>query len=96
MFPFLKLGGRAILQRGEVSGQEREALQDALLVLGGRIAEERQAGAGRQIIVAEKVAMTPGRFPRRAGIPEKRPLGWRPFHGKLPGETEERGSGNLP
>ena len=74
--PLLKIGGRALLQRGNVSERERSALNDAALVLGAEIGEEiALAGSDeKRIIIAHKRTPTSLRFPRRAGVPEKRPL----------------------
>jgi hypothetical protein len=43
-------------------------------MLGAVLLEERAAGEGRWIVVLEKRLPTAQRFPRRNGIPEKRPL----------------------
>jgi 16S rRNA (guanine527-N7)-methyltransferase len=72
--PFLAIGGRALLQRGALDAAERQALEDAAPMLGGRFVAERPAGGDRRILIVEKVSPTPTRFPRREGIPEKRPL----------------------
>ncbi|MBV9149657.1 MAG: 16S rRNA (guanine(527)-N(7))-methyltransferase RsmG [Candidatus Eremiobacteraeota bacterium] len=86
--PFLRIGGEAILQRGRFGAAERAALQDALLILGGRVAAEHAIAGDRRIVLLEKSTATPERFPRRPGVPTKKPLGWRSFHGKPTGETE--------
>lgn len=72
--PFLRLGGRALLQRGSFEDSERHALEDAAPILGSTVIEERRLGGDRRILVVEKRALTTNRFPRRNGIPEKRPL----------------------
>jgi 16S rRNA (guanine527-N7)-methyltransferase len=74
LLPFLRTGGVAVLQRGHLGSAERVALEDAALVLGGRVEIETSAGDERRIIVLRKEAVTPSRFPRRTGIPAKRPL----------------------
>lgn len=74
LLPFLAPGGVAILQRGAVEPRERTALEDAALMLGARVAEELALDGGRRLILVQKTAETPTRFPRRIGIPEKRPL----------------------
>ncbi|MBC5815225.1 MAG: 16S rRNA (guanine(527)-N(7))-methyltransferase RsmG [Candidatus Eremiobacteraeota bacterium] len=74
LLPFLRVGGTAILQRGALEEPERHALADAALMLGGRLEDERPLNGGRRILVVRKVGATPQKFPRRAGIPEKRPL----------------------
>ena len=72
--PFLALGGRALLQRGALETPERNALSDAALVLGAELIEERTLNGERRILVLEKRAPTSPRFPRKNGIPAKRPL----------------------
>ncbi len=72
--PFLAPGGRALLQRGALDERERRAMQDAALVLGARVSEERLLAGERRLVIVEKLAPTAARFPRRAGIPAKRPL----------------------
>ncbi len=82
--PLLAVGGRALLQRGQERPGERQALADASLVLGAQIeAELVDPGAeSRRVIVARKTIATGERFPRRAGVPAKRPLCWTPREGE--------------
>ena len=53
----------------------------ALGELGGRLAEVRPVDlpelGNRVLVLVEKVSPTPVRYPRRPGIPAKRPLGIR-------------------
>jgi 16S rRNA (guanine527-N7)-methyltransferase len=78
--PFLFPGGVAVVQRGALSLEERSAVGDAALMLGaeltGEVALERAEGGseGRRILLVTKLAPTPPRFPRRSGVPAKRPL----------------------
>ncbi len=72
--PFLALGGRALLQRGSLGEAERRAGADAALMLGAELKGEVELDGVRRIVLAEKRTPTPGRFPRRTGIPQKRPL----------------------
>lgn len=72
--PFLAIGGRALLQRGTMEERERQALYDAAPMLGTSVVEERSLGGELRVFVLRKEACTPPRFPRREGIPEKRPL----------------------
>jgi len=74
VLPFLEVGGAAILQRGAFSVEERRSLEDACLVLGGELESERKLGEMRRIILVRKVRRTSARFPRRVGVPAKRPL----------------------
>ncbi len=84
--PLLAVGGVALLQRGRLSLAERAATSDAALVLGAAWTGEFAVGEdgveafappgedGRRLLVVTKVAPTGPRFPRRAGVPAKRPL----------------------
>ena len=77
--PFLCLGGLAVLQRGSLSTHESAAATDAALVLGARVEDiiaQEAAGDNRCLLLVRKTAATGPRFPRRAGIPAKRPLCW--------------------
>jgi 16S rRNA (guanine527-N7)-methyltransferase len=77
--PFLELGAAAVLQRGRLDAREREAAVDAALVLGAEIVDEivadpERGDDARRVLLVRKIAPTGPRFPRRAGIPAKRPL----------------------
>jgi 16S rRNA (guanine527-N7)-methyltransferase len=74
LLPLIAPGGVAVMQRGRFAPQERTALEDAALMLGGRVETEDALEGERRILVVRKEAATPLRFPRRVGIPEKRPL----------------------
>jgi 16S rRNA (guanine527-N7)-methyltransferase len=74
LLPFVALGGVAILQRGRMEEAERNALTDASLMLGAEFEGEVALDGERRIVLVRKIASTPNRFPRRVGIPEKRPL----------------------
>jgi 16S rRNA (guanine527-N7)-methyltransferase len=72
--PFLAVGGQALLQRGSLSERERQAVIDAAPMLGAELVGERLLGGERRVLVLRKISPTQARFPRRDGIPEKRPL----------------------
>lgn len=74
LLPFIEPGGKAVLQRGTIDDREHRALEDAALMLGAGIEEERMLDGERRVIVVRKTGSTQLRFPRRVGIPEKRPL----------------------
>jgi 16S rRNA (guanine527-N7)-methyltransferase len=74
LLPLLAIGGMAILQRGSLSPEEQIALADASLMLGGKTDVEIPLEGNRQIVVVRKEGPTPARFPRRPGVPAKRPL----------------------
>lgn len=72
--PFLRINGRALLQRAGMQPRERQALEDAAPMLGAELIEERMLEGERRILVLVKRRPTEQRFPRRNGVPEKRPL----------------------
>ena len=74
LLPFLAIGGVAVMQRGTMDDRERNALADAALMLGAEVEREEPLDGERRVIFVRKVAPTQNRFPRRIGIPEKRPL----------------------
>lgn len=74
LLPLIAPGGVAVLQRGIIDPHERAALADAALVLGGVLEEEISLDGDRRIMLVRKTSATQGRFPRRTGVPEKRPL----------------------
>jgi 16S rRNA (guanine527-N7)-methyltransferase len=80
MLPVLKVGGHAIAQKGETAHAEVHDAEKALNVLGGRVdrvipVELPGVVENRFLILIDKLAATPGQYPRRAGMPSKRPLG---------------------
>lgn len=79
VLPFCRVGGRAVLQKKGDIREELEQAENACREVGGRIVEVKPVPAEvldgqRVLVVVEKVAATPVRYPRRAGIPVKRPL----------------------
>jgi 16S rRNA (guanine527-N7)-methyltransferase len=74
--PLLRMGGVAVLPKGKMAAQELATASHALEVLGGT-AELRSSGGARAaaVVVVRKVAPTPAEYPRRPGIPERRPIG---------------------
>jgi 16S rRNA (guanine527-N7)-methyltransferase len=79
MLPFVSLGGWMIAQKGEDPTAEAEAARSALKTLGGRLSRILPVtvpglGAARHLVVIEKIERTPDGYPRRPGMPAKRPL----------------------
>ncbi|MBV8355834.1 MAG: 16S rRNA (guanine(527)-N(7))-methyltransferase RsmG [Candidatus Eremiobacteraeota bacterium] len=72
--PFLRTGGTALLQRGRIEPVELTALEDAALMLGAEVSERIPDRGERSILVLRKRAATQDRFPRKIGVPTKRPL----------------------
>lgn len=78
--PFCRIGGRSIaLKKGEHMTQEIAEGQYAVRQLGGRYVGELSVSLslldpGRIVVAMEKIAPTPATYPRRPGMPAKRPL----------------------
>lgn len=77
--PLLKLGGRAVLYRGQWSAMEEAGLLNILPRLGGELVEVRamttpMTQGVRHNVVLAKVSRTPDQFPRSPGVPAKSPL----------------------
>jgi len=76
---FLKIGGFLIVWKGPAAVLEIENCRRALSVMGGALREVKELtlpfiGHERRLIVIEKVFPTPPQYPRRPGIPGKKPL----------------------
>ncbi len=77
--PFSCVGGRAItLKHGGIE-QELAGAARSMETLGGRLAgvfpvQVRGLSDDRVVVAVEKVGPTPERYPRRPGMPAKRPL----------------------
>lgn len=79
ILPLLKLGGRGIIQKGDMGPAEAHTAEGALRILGGRVdqlipIELPTVVECRYLVVVVKNAATPDKYPRRPGIPGKRPL----------------------
>ncbi len=77
--PLLKIGGRVIAQKGQSPAKEVDAADRAIKLLGGQLEAIRAVtvpylSAERHVVCLRKVSPTPKQFPRRSGLPAKRPL----------------------
>lgn len=77
--PLANVGGHCLAQKGPEAKEELEGSGRALRILGGSILEVRSLTLPREmgrrnLILVEKTAPTPARYPRRPGMPAKRPL----------------------
>jgi 16S rRNA (guanine527-N7)-methyltransferase len=78
--PLLKDGGTAIAYKARRDAQEEaagcRAAEEVGLSVGPVVAVDPYPGAGeRHLHIFTKISPTPNRFPRRAGMARKRPLG---------------------
>ena len=79
VLPLIKVGGCAILQKGETGPAEAQSAENAIHILGGKMeqmvkVELPGVAETRYLLVVRKIAATPDRYPRRPGIPAKRPI----------------------
>ena len=79
LLPLIRVGGRVLALKGENAPVEAHQSQRALELLGGRLrqlhlVELPGVAELRYIVEVEKTAATPEVYPRRPGIPTKRPL----------------------
>lgn len=77
--PFVKVGGAAIAMKGKNIQQELETSERALKVLGGEVEEVKKIflpilDEERNLIKILKEKPTPEKYPRRPGLPVRKPL----------------------
>lgn len=76
--PLLQPGGKLFLWKGRNYSREIEQAANALEILGGKVVDiftyNLMAKRDRAIVVVEKERESPAKYPRRVGIPTKRPL----------------------
>jgi 16S rRNA (guanine527-N7)-methyltransferase len=77
--PFCALGGSFIAQKKGTIDDEISRANKAIELLGGNLREVKRVeleefADERWLVVIDKVSPTPVQYPRRPGIPAKRPL----------------------
>ena len=77
--PFVKKGGSFVSYKSGDSEEEIRQAEHVVHMLGGKIEKIDQfrlpgTDIGRSLAVIEKIKNTPGKYPRKAGIPAKEPL----------------------
>ena len=76
--PYLKVGGRLLALKASNAPEELEEAKNALNLLFSKVEDNLQYelpnGDPRYITVVEKKKETPNKYPRKAGLPNKRPL----------------------
>lgn len=80
--PLVKKGGQFIALKGSKYADEIAEGSEAVKILGGKIISAEPVKLpglddGRAIIKISKIKTTPAQYPRKAGTPEKQPLGSR-------------------
>jgi 16S rRNA (guanine527-N7)-methyltransferase len=79
LIPLIKVGGMALAQKGESGPAEAQSAEKAMELLGGKLKQLIPVNLpgvveDRYLVVMEKVAATPPKYPRKPGIPMKQPL----------------------
>jgi 16S rRNA (guanine527-N7)-methyltransferase len=79
LLPLVRVGGSMLAMKGESGPAEAHSAEHALRVLGGHIRQLLPVtlpgvAEERYIIMIDKVAATPDTYPRKVGVPAKRPL----------------------
>ncbi|MDY7079142.1 MAG: 16S rRNA (guanine(527)-N(7))-methyltransferase RsmG [Chloroflexota bacterium] len=79
LLPLVRVGGTIVAQKGEGAAAEVHGAEAAITTLGGRVrqlmpVELRGLAETRYLVVVDKVAATPEKYPRRPGMPQKRPI----------------------
>jgi len=79
LLPLVKVGGRAIIQKGSSAKDEADAARNAIRLFGGKLSdiipvELPGVDGERYLVVVEKIKPTPVEFPRAVGVPSKSPI----------------------
>lgn len=79
LLPFVKIGGVAVAQKSREAEKETQRAAAAIAALGGRLRAVTPVivpglNEQRSLVIVEKIDRTPEKYPRRAGVPAKKPL----------------------
>ena len=79
LLPFVKVGGECICMKGPNIEDEIDNSKNAIEILGGKIEKVERlvlpdSDMIRNIIIIKKIRRTDFKYPRKAGIPVKKPL----------------------
>lgn len=77
--PFCSLTGKAVFYKGKKAWEEVGAAENAFTALGAKLVRVSRetlpiSGTTTNLIFLEKTAATPEKYPRRTGVPFKKPL----------------------
>lgn len=79
LLPLVKVGGRVLAMKGESGPAEAHAAEHSMRLMGGHLRQLIPVALPtiveeRYLVVVDKVAATPLGYPRRVGLPAKKPL----------------------
>jgi 16S rRNA (guanine527-N7)-methyltransferase len=77
--PFCQIGGRFIAQKKGEIDQEVNRAKEAIATLGGRLDQIKKLELDefkdeRYLVIIDKIYPTPNKYPRRPGVPRRRPI----------------------
>jgi 16S rRNA (guanine527-N7)-methyltransferase len=77
--PFCQVGGRFVAQKKGDIEQEVDRAEKAIATLGGRLSQMKRIELDefddeRYLVIIDKMHQTPSKYPRRPGLPKRRPL----------------------
>lgn len=80
LLPLCRVGGHMLAQKGENAAIETAVAESAIYMLGGanqrlHLVQLPEVAEQHYLVVVDKLVATPSRYPRRTGVPAKRPLG---------------------
>jgi 16S rRNA (guanine527-N7)-methyltransferase len=80
--PLLRVGGHVISMKARLEAEELSEGERAAKRLGAEVSEVLQVPhlpevgpKERRLVILEKVSDTPAKYPRKVGVPAKKPLG---------------------
>ncbi len=79
LIPLVKVGGTMLAQKGESGPAEAQSAEQTMKLLGGKLKQLIPVNLpgvadDRYLILVDKVAATPPKYPRKPGIAAKQPL----------------------
>jgi 16S rRNA (guanine527-N7)-methyltransferase len=79
LLPLVQVGGKMLAQKGERGPAEVHAAENAIKLLGGEVRQLIPVTLPgvvdeRHLVLVDKVAATPPGYPRKPGVPAKKPL----------------------
>src|SRR5215207_1607087 len=79
LIPLVKVGGAMLAQKGESGPAEAQSAEQAMKLLGGKLSQLIPVNLpgvadDRYLVLVNKVAATPPKYPRKPGIAAKQPL----------------------
>jgi 16S rRNA (guanine527-N7)-methyltransferase len=77
--PFCQIGGRFIAQKKGEIDQEINRAKKAIAALGGKLDQIKKIeldefADARYLVIIDKIYPTPNKYPRRPGLPRRRPI----------------------